>query len=139
MQLHLDMVLRPVPDPHVLKTSHFQKSFTGIIPCSLFSHQPIMPDPVLTPSTAKLPCDSPRDLFIAGHTIYLSNSKYGKNHNKYDVSETDTIRHLRLRARVLITDPERVIFSSQCCTMRRELSVWLEKTRGCQWFWGTVS
>lgn len=70
-------------------------------------------------SAAKLPCDSHRGLFIAAHTIYLSNSKYGKNNDKNNVSEADTIRHPRLRASVLITDPERVIFSTQCCTMRR--------------------
>lgn len=46
MQLHLDKVLRPVPDLHIPPL--FQKTFPGMIPCSLFQHQPIMPDPVLT-------------------------------------------------------------------------------------------
>lgn len=51
MQLHLDMVLRPVSDLHVPPLFH--KSFTGMTPCSLFPHQPIVPDP--DTSTAKFP------------------------------------------------------------------------------------
>lgn len=60
-------------------------------------------------STAKLPCDSHRGLFLAAHTIYLSNNKYSKNNDKHNVSEEDTTRHPRLRASVLISDPEKVI------------------------------
>lgn len=76
MQLHLDVVLRAVPDLHVSQKCHRNDSLK----------------PVLTPthhvrscahtSAAKLPM---REIFISACTNYLSNSKYSKNNDKHNV------------------------------------------------------
>lgn len=119
MQLHIDVVLQPVPDLHI--SLLVLKTFTGVIPCSTFSHQSLLPATFLHSALTQALQSSPVTLmgfFVTAHTIYLNKSKYRKKNGKYSVSEADTIRYPRLRLVSWLhkQDPEIMILSTQLST-----------------------